>query len=150
MYPVSSRLERLAALKTTLDRTNHLDEELVRSIILHTCQGNPFDPATFRPMIEARSWTDLALASHRGGDADMVRLPPLPRRRALVVRAECRQPAYWTPCEVDEPHPVLAIAILKAFITALIRPAVHACATSRSPHAEPDLRRRPLRIGIAG
>jgi len=42
MYPVSSKLERLAALKTTLDRTNHLDEELVRSIILHTCQGDPF------------------------------------------------------------------------------------------------------------
>jgi hypothetical protein len=59
MYLASSKLERLAAIKTTLDKADHLDDELVRPIILHTCNGNPFATLnTFRPMIEARSWTD--------------------------------------------------------------------------------------------
>ena len=122
MYPVSSKLERLAALKTTLDRTDHLDEELVRSIILHTCQGNPFTTlATFRPMIEARSWTDLGL----GLIAEQ--MPTWCVCRLCLddglwwCAMNPRQPACWGPCEVDEPHPVLAIAILKAFVTALIR-----------------------------
>jgi len=60
MYLVSSKLDRLVALRTTLDRTDHLDEELIRAIILHTCESNPFATlSAFRPMIEARAWTDL-------------------------------------------------------------------------------------------
>ena len=142
MYPVSSKLERLAALKTTLDRTSHLDEELVRSIILHTCQGNPFTTlATFRPMIEARSWTDLALR------LIAEKMPTWCVCRLCLddglwwCGMNPRQPAYWTPCEVDEPHPVLAIAILKAFITALIRPAC-------TPAPPPGHRTRsPISVG---
>jgi hypothetical protein len=124
MYLVSSKLERLAALRTTLDRADHQDEELIRSIILHTCQGNPFATmASFHPMIEARAWTDL-------GFGLIAEQAP-----AWCVCRLClddglwwcgmnpRVPALWAPCEVDEAHPVLAIAILKAFITALIRPA---------------------------
>lgn len=124
MYLVSSKLERLAALKTTLDRADHLDEELVRSIILHTCQDNPFATlTTLRPVIEARAWTDL-------GFSLIAEQAP-----AWCVCRLClddglwwcgmnpRVPALWAPCEVDEAHPVLAIAILKAFITALLRPA---------------------------
>lgn len=137
MYPVPAKLERLAALKTTLDRTDHLDEELVRSIILHTCQGNPFATlATFRPMIEARSWTDLGL----GLIAEQ--MPTWCVCRLCLddglwwCAMNPRQPACWSPCEVDEPHPVLAIAILKAFVTALIRqgnPAPRATARRIAP-----------------
>jgi hypothetical protein len=123
MYPGSSKLERLAALKTTLDRADRLDEELVRSIILHTCRGNPFVTLTaFRPMIEARAWMDLGL----GLIAEQ--MPTWCVCRLCLddglwwCGMNPRQPAYWTPCEVDEPHPVLAVSILKAFITALIQP----------------------------
>lgn len=137
MYLASSKLERLAAIKTTLDKADHLDEELVRSIILHTCNGNTFATLnTFRPMIEARSWTDLGL------DLIAEQIPTWCVSRLCLddglwwCGINPRQPVYWSPCEVDESHPVLEIAILKAFITALIRqenPAPHATRRRRTP-----------------
>lgn len=124
MYPVSSRLERLAALKTTLDRADHLDEGLVRSIILHTCQGNPITTLTvFRPMIEARSWTDLGLGLIAEQNPTWCVCRLCLDDGLWWCGMNPRQPPCWTPCEVDEAHPVLAIAILKAFISTLIRPA---------------------------
>jgi hypothetical protein len=113
----------LAALKRQIDQADAVTPELMRGVIEATCGSLTEDKsgrtsAIWR-LVRADAPVDTALAL-----IDTV-LPGWCVRRICHEDGQwwcamnARQPVYWDADEVDVAHPVLALAILKAFVTAL-------------------------------
>jgi hypothetical protein len=144
MFFESSRLARLTALQATLDRTDQLDVELARNLVTHTCESNALQVLTdLIPLMAAGAWTDFSI------NLVQRRLPEWEITRLCYddglwwCSMNPKQPAYWAPFEVDEPHPVLPMAMLRALLTALVR---QNCSVPSSRSQEHTVTLKPHRL----
>src|SRR5690348_16868916 len=99
--------------------TPQLMRELIEAVFGRVTEDTSGQASAVWRMARAEAYVDAALAL-----IDTA-LPDWSVRRICYEDGEwwCamnpRQPVYWEDDEVDEAHPVMALAILKAFVTAL-------------------------------
>jgi hypothetical protein len=128
---------KLPAVRRQIDQASAVTPALIRAIMEATC-GPATEDKTGRTtaiwrLARAEAYVDAALSLI--GTV----LPDWSVRRICYEDGQwwCamnpRRPVYWDADEVDEAHPVLALAVFKAFVTAL-----HRVRSARQPR-EPQI-----------
>jgi hypothetical protein len=132
--------DKLVQLKRRLDAASEVTPALMREVIEAAC-GKLMDDrsgsagAIWR-FVRTEAYVDAALALIK------TTLPDWSVRRICRDDGQwwcamnASQPVYWDADEVDEAHPVMALAILKAFVAALAqaRPSGPWWASFLEPH----------------